>query len=43
MWDVEEGNHETFDEADIIQFADLLLDNPEFKVVILQDEEERGQ
>jgi hypothetical protein len=43
MWDVGGGNHEIFDEAGIIQFADFLLDDPEFETVILQGEEERGQ
>jgi hypothetical protein len=43
MWDVGGGNHETFDEAGIIQFADLSLDDLEFEAVILQGEEERGQ
>jgi hypothetical protein len=42
MWDVGGDNHETFDGADIIQFADLSLDDPEFEAVILQGEEERG-
>jgi hypothetical protein len=43
MWDVGGDNHEIFDGADTIQFTDLSLDDPEFKAVILQGEEERGQ
>jgi hypothetical protein len=43
MWDVGGDNHETFDRAGTIQFADHSLDDPEFKTVILQGEEERGQ
>jgi hypothetical protein len=43
MWDVGGDNHETFDGAGIIQFADLSLDDSEFEAVILQGEEERGQ
>jgi hypothetical protein len=43
MWDVGRDNHETFDGAGLIQFADLSLDDPEFEAMILQDEEERGQ
>jgi hypothetical protein len=39
MWDVGGDNHEIFDGADIIQFADLSLDDTEFKAMILQDEE----
>jgi hypothetical protein len=35
MWDVGGDNHEIFDGAGIIQFADLSLDEPEFEVVIL--------
>jgi hypothetical protein len=35
MWDVGGDNHETFDGAGIIQFADLSLDDPEFEAVIL--------
>jgi hypothetical protein len=42
MWDVRGDNHETFDGAGILQFADLLLDDPEFEAVIFQGEE-RGQ
>jgi hypothetical protein len=43
MWDVGGDNHEIFDGADTIQFTDLSLDDPEFKAVILQGEEERRQ
>jgi hypothetical protein len=39
MWDVGGDNHKIFDGAGIIQFVDLSLDDTEFKVVILQDEE----
>jgi hypothetical protein len=42
MWDVGGDNHEIFDRAGTIQFADLSRDDPEFKAVILQGEEERG-
>jgi succinyl-CoA synthetase alpha subunit len=42
MWDIGGDNHETFDGAGILQFADILLDDPEFEVVIFQGEE-RGQ
>jgi hypothetical protein len=38
MWNIEGDNHETFDGAGIIQFADLSLDDPEFEAVILQGE-----
>jgi hypothetical protein len=34
MWDVGGDNHETFDGAGTIQFADLSLDGSEFKTVI---------
>jgi hypothetical protein len=34
MWDVGGDNHETFDGAGILQFADLSLDDPEFEAVI---------
>jgi succinyl-CoA synthetase alpha subunit len=42
MWDIGGDNHETFDGAGILQFADILLDDPKFEAVIFQGEE-RGQ
>jgi hypothetical protein len=42
MWDIGGDNHETFDGAGILQFADISLDDPEFEAVIFQGEE-RGQ
>jgi hypothetical protein len=41
MWDVGGDNHETFDGAGILQFADISLDDPEFEGVIFQGEERR--
>jgi hypothetical protein len=43
MWNVGGDNYKTVDGAGTIQFTDLSLDDSEFKAVILQDEEERGQ
>jgi hypothetical protein len=34
MWDVGGDNHEIFDGASILQFADISLDDPEFEAVI---------
>jgi hypothetical protein len=42
MWDVGGDNQETFDEAGILQFANLSLNDPGFEAVIFQGEE-RGQ
>ena len=39
MWDVGGDNHETFDSFDILEFADLSLDDPEFEPMIIQGKE----
>ena len=39
MWDVGGDNHETFDDASVLELADLSLDDPEFEVMLFQGDE----